>query len=146
MTEAPQSKSIAPVVVGIVLTMVFLAALAYVANKRQSEQAAVPALEIVSPVSGASIDSPLVVTFGSSRPIELGPTGWGVAGLHLHAWVNDVQYMPAAADITAAGESRYRWSLPTVARGPLTIRLGWADAQHRPLSAGSTADVSASLK
>lgn len=146
MTGTTQPRSIAPVIIGIMITMAFLALLAYAAKKRQSEQAAVPALEIVSPVSGATIDSPLVVTFRSPQPIEAGPTGWGASGLHLHAWVNDIQYMPAAADISAAGESRYRWSLPSVARGPLIIRLGWADAQHRPLSAGSTPDISVSLK
>jgi len=131
---------------GIAATAFFLGLLAYVANKRQSEQAAVPALAIMAPIAGSAADSPLVITFSSTKPIELTPKGWGAAGLHLHAWVNDVQYMPAASEIKKINGSQYQWALPLIGRGPLVVRLGWADVRHRPIAAGSTPDVPLTLQ
>ncbi|HEY0672244.1 MAG TPA: hypothetical protein VGD27_08265 [Longimicrobiales bacterium] len=137
---------ILPVIIGIVLTGILLIGLGYIAKKRQSrELETIPQLTIVQPGPGEALDSPLVVRFASTRPIELKSTGWGTGTLHLHAHVNHVEHMPAAADITRA-DTLYLWQLPAVPRGPLILHLGWADQRHRALGTGASDSVRATLR
>ncbi len=139
-------KRILPVIIGIGLTIVLLAGLAYISQQRAKVQhLAAPALTILEPQPDAQVDSPLVIHFTSAEPIVLQPSGWGYANFHLHARVNGVEYMPAAAEITQTANG-YAWSLPIVARGPVEIRLGWADQAHRELSTGASDTVRAILR
>ena len=139
-------KRILPVIIGMGLTIVLLAGLAYISHQRaQIEHLAAPALTIIDPQPDAQVDSPLVVHFTSAEPIELQPSGWGFANFHLHARVNGVEYMPAAAEIKQTADG-YAWLLPYVARGPVEIRLGWADQVHRELSTGASDTVRATLR
>jgi hypothetical protein len=134
--QAPPPRSILPVVVGIVLTIVLLAGLGYLAQLRRNATPNTPALTVIRPTS-EPLDSPFVVEFNSSEPLELTPNGWVADAWHLHARVNGVEYMPAAAEITSSGNT-YRWTLPAVPRGPVSFKLGWADQRHREVSTGSS--------
>jgi len=141
MVDEPRS-SVLPAVIGIAVTCVFLLVVGYVAQRRMVQQDAVPQLTITTPLANAAVDSPLAVRFTTAQPIALSPSGWGYGALHVHAWVNDVQYMPAAADIRPVGERTYELTLPAVPRREsLRVRLGWANAAHAGLSQGSSQDV-----
>lgn len=140
MTES--SRKFTAVLIGVGFTALSLAGLGYLAAMRKDLEATrAPQLQI----RGAMPDSPLVLQFQSDGPLALQPTGWGHGDLHIHAWVDHVQHMPAAADITRA-DSGYLWVLPAVARGSHRVQLGWADQAHRPLSRGASDTVSIVLR
>ena len=135
-------KRFLPVFIGVFLTATLLAVLAYLASKRIAEISAVPTLSIISPKMNEAVDSPLVVRFTASTPVALRPTGWGVANLHLHAWVNDQQIMPAAADIHDLGAMMYEWKMPAVGRDrAIRLHLGWADMAHKPVPEGNSDEI-----
>jgi hypothetical protein len=137
MTEST-AKRLLPVLIGIFLTVIMLALLGYLSNKRRAAAAAAPpVLHILSPVPHSVIDSPLIIHFRTRTTLQLRPAGWGIGNLHLHARVNSVEHMPAVTDIQPT-DSGYLWTLPLVRRGPLTIQLGWADPVHRELKAGTS--------
>lgn len=139
--------SVVPAVIGIAITCGFLLLLGYLAQKRTAQENLVPHLSITTPLPNAAVDSPLVVRFTSMASIELRPTGWSYGTMHLHAWLNDVQYMPATADIRRLGDHAYEWTFPAVQRNSSAhLRLGWADAQHRPLPAGNSAEVAITIR
>lgn len=142
--STPPTRTLLPVFIGVGLTIVFLVGLGYLANQRRNAQPATPILRILAPTT-AAVDSPLVVHFTSSRPLELSANGWISGDWHLHARINDVEYMPAAAEIIRA-DSAYVWTIPAVGRGPLTLKLGWADRRHRETSAGSSDVVRTEIK
>jgi hypothetical protein len=138
MTEPAARPNLLPVIIGIALTAALLAGLAWLSRERRAAEAGrAPQLAIVAPRRGDTIPTPAAVTFTSARPIELQPTGWGYDNLHLHADVNGVEIMPAAADITPQ-DSTYVWTFPDVRPGQFAVRLGWADEQHRPITAGAS--------
>lgn len=138
MPEAvpPPRRSVLPVVIGIALTCAFLVLLAYLGQWRSGQQNVVPHLTIVSPRTGAAVDSPLIVRFSASPDVALLPTGWGFERLHLHAWIDGVAYMPATSDIRTADSAMHTWTIPAARRGHRHVQLGWADAVHRELSIG----------
>ena len=140
-----ERRGIWPVALGIGITAVLLLGISMLAQRRRSQLSAVPELTIIAPAADASTDSPLVVHFSSDRRLVLGNSGWGVPGLHLHAWVNDVQYMPAASDISVDSGTIYSWTLPGARRGAVAVRLGWADSTHKALSNGSSQTISSIL-
>ena len=80
------------------------------------------------------------VRFTSAQPIELRASGWGTGRLHLHAWVDGVEHMPAAADIRALDGNTYVWTLSNIQPSMTRLRLylAWSDAAHRPLPASAT--------
>lgn len=138
MTE-PQRANLIPLIIGMALTGLLLATLAYLARMRNAEEAvAVPELAITAPVDGAVTDSPLILRFTSTQPLELLATGWGYRRFHLHASVGGVEHMPAAADIQAVGPGMYQWTLQTGTPGQHRIYLGWADMSHRAITPGAS--------
>jgi hypothetical protein len=140
MNEAPRLR-IAPVLIGIGITIIFLVVLGYLAKHRAASEAQrAPHLSIVAPLDHAVVDSPLMIRFVSEQPIVLDSTGWGYGDLHLHAWVAGIQQMPAASDITRY-DSTYTWRLPSIGRGDQWVHLGWADQQHRALSQGASDSI-----
>ena len=143
--ETQPGPKLLPVIIGIVLTIILLSGLAYISNMRRNTPTSAPQLTLVSPLESAALDSPLVLRFRSERPITLGHSGWASANYHLHASVNGVEYMPAARDVEARN-GEYLWTIPTVPRGPLRIRLGWGDQAHRAVTSGATDTVSATLR
>jgi hypothetical protein len=144
MKEVTTARRLFPVFIGVGLTILFLIALAYLADRRRNTQPVVESIDLIEPAAGAVVDSPLVLRFATTAPLALTPSGWGTEELHLHARVDGVEYMPAAADIVRHG-SAFVWTLPTVRRGSHTVRVGWANLAHRELSAGA-AEVQISVR
>jgi hypothetical protein len=142
MNDTP--KRLLPVLIGMALTVVLLAALGYLANLRRNAATAPPTLTVIAPTTEPA-DSPLIIQFTSSAPLELTANGWVSSQWHLHARVNDVEYMPAAAEITTDGAG-YRWTIPAVGRGPLSFHLGWADQAHREIASSRTPPVQTNLQ
>jgi hypothetical protein len=144
MSDSERAK-ILPLIIGMALTGVLLACLAYAAKLRNAaELEMAPQLTINAPAQGMVIDSPLVIRFTAAHPLDLQPTGWGHKGFHLHASVNGVEYMPAAADIVVQG-GQYAWTIH-VPSGPVSFYLGWADRMHRALPQGMTDTIQAAIR
>ena len=139
----PPQRPLLPVVIGIALTIVLLAGLGYLAQVRRNAAPATPTIRLVQP-GAQPADSPLAIRFISSRPLELTTNGWVSGPWHLHARINGTEFMPAAAEITAT-DSVYTWTLPAVRRGPIALKLGWADQRHREVSTGSSDVVETTL-
>ncbi len=145
MNQPNTGPRLLPVIIGIALTIVLLAGLAYISNMRRNAPTTAPQLTIRAPANGAAIDSPLVIRFASERPITLGHSGWAASNYHLHAHVNGVEHMPAARDIVEIGDE-YEWTITGAPSGPVVIRLGWADQQHRAVVSGATDTVRVTIR
>jgi hypothetical protein len=141
-----EPRSMRPVMIGVAMTVMFLILLGYLTQKRRQDLAAVPRLSITTPAPHTVVDTPLVIRFTSSPALQLQPTGWGYDRMHLHAWLNDQQYMPGATDIHVLDERTFEWILPTAVRGSATLRLRWADAMHRALPEGATEPVTIEIR
>lgn len=145
--EQSYGRKLLPIAIGMALTGLLLATLAYLASARnQVESRAIPQLSITAPVAGAVLDSPLVIRFTSPEPIHLQPTGWGYRRLHLHAWVNGVEIMPAAADISMLQPGSYSWTLAGIAPGVRRLYVGWADMSHRPITPGGSDTIGVQIR
>lgn len=138
----PESRPspIVPVAIGIVLTAALLIGLGYLASQRRNAPSGPPSLTLLAPAHGQVVDSPLVLRFASTLPITATPNGWLAGQWHLHARVNGIEYMPAAADISA-GDTAYAWVLNAVPRGSVSIQMGWADLRHREAVSSRTAEI-----
>lgn len=103
--------------------------------------AAPPAVALVEPTAGATLPGPLVLVFETEEELMPQPAGWGAGGFHLHLQLDDLELMPATADIEPLGSGRYRWTVGRLEPGPHRLRLFWSDAEHRPVEAGASAVV-----
>ena len=140
-------KRFLPVFIGVFLTAALLALLGYLANRRNAEISAVPKLIIESPKMSEVLDSPLVVRFSASPALQLRSTGWGIGGLHLHAWLNDQQIMPAADEIKEVGDRTYEWQMRSITRArAIHLHLGWADMAHKPVPEGNSDEIQFDLR
>jgi len=126
------------------LTVILLFGLGYLAQVRRAAPPSTPTVRVLQP-TGEAADSPLVIRFTASRPLELTTNGWVSGAWHLHARVNNASLMPAAADI-ARSDSVYAWTLAGIPRGPVSLKLSWADQRHREVSAGSSDVVETTLR
>lgn len=129
--------------IGLLLAGAGILALGLWAGNRDSTAAVAGPLqlELLAPraselIRGDSVD----VVFRTTAPLSLTPRGWMAGRLHLHAYVDDTEYMPAAADIRTLDEGRFLWRLP-VSPGDRLIRLAWSGADHRPLRPGMSPAV-----
>jgi hypothetical protein len=103
--------------------------------------AAPPTIELLKPASGAILTEPLAVDFRVDGDLIQQPSGWGVAGQHVHLQLDGLELMPSAADIEQRPSGSYRWRVGRLEAGPHRLRLFWSDAQHRPVEAGGSAPV-----
>lgn len=140
------TKTILPVIIGLSITAVLLAFLAYAAKHRTNELNSIPHLTLLYPVANAVLDTPIVVRFTSTEPISLAPTGWGHKQLHLHAWLGSMQLMPAAADIKEVAPSTYEWKLNAQRGADQLLYLAWADASHHPIPEGASQRITISIR
>jgi hypothetical protein len=146
MSDA-QRPNFVPVVIGMALTCLLLAALGYLANRRAKVRyEPPPALSVITPTTGMAVDSPLLLRFTTGHHLDLRASGWGHDNYHLHAVVNGVEIMPAAADIVAADSLEYDWTLAGIPKGAAAIHLAWADHAHRPLRQGASDTVRVILR
>ncbi|MEX0907170.1 MAG: hypothetical protein WD054_02480 [Gemmatimonadota bacterium] len=120
-----------PAVIGFLLAGAAILALGFCPGLRQAAPGggAVPRLQITAPLDGDSVPSPISLVFRTAAALRLGATGWAADDLHLHAIVDGVEYMPAAADIAVA-ESSFVWLLPHLQPGARRIHLTWAARHH----------------
>ena len=102
-----------------------------------------PRLELLAPADGDTLTLPVTVRLSSAAPLTIQPGGWGVPGYHVHVEVAGEELMPGPNDMRPAAVGEYLWDLPTVAPGPTSMRLFWADVAHREVAdgAGSAIDV-----
>ena len=145
MTEP--RRSIAPVIIGLTITGLLLVFLAYATKRRTAELKDVPQLTLLFPAANDVLNNPVIVRFTSSQPIKLAATGWGYKRLHLHAWIDNTQYMPAATDIREISTGTYEWTLNGVQPGnDKILYLAWADASHHPIPEGASPRLTISVR
>lgn len=140
MTVTP-AHSRTPAVIGFLVAGAALLGVSFLASLRNSTGDDVPALEILAPTSGDTVENPVVLEFRTAVAFGHDPAlGWSAGELHLHALIGDREIMPAAADITP-GDATFAWRLPPLPPGTHHIRLTWAGRQHGNLSRGSDTTV-----
>lgn len=89
----------------------------------------VPAIVVLDPATGDTVRGTVTVRFRTTDELSLGTQGWTAGELHLHAMVDGVELMPAAADISGA-DSTFAWRLPPLPPGDRTLYLTWAGRHH----------------
>jgi hypothetical protein len=142
----PAVRSLADRLLGLVGAAMVVAAVVFAVAGGEADPGvpapvAPPALRLIAPVDGATLDGELAVVFRSASELRQMPGGWGAESLHLHLELDGVQLMPSTADIQRLAPGEYRWVLPRPAPGEHTLRLFWSDADHTPLTEGASAPV-----
>lgn len=107
---------------------------------RTDLSAGVPALVLIEPQGGDTVAGPLVLRFTAGNDLTLGGMGWASNDLHLHAYVDGIEIMPAAADIQDAGDGTFLWTLP-LESGRHQIQLRWAGLDHADLDVGASRPI-----
>jgi len=130
-------RSRTPVIIGFLLAGAAILGASFLASVlRRSTPDSLPPLEIIAPVDGDSTSNPVTLTFRTPAPLHLDDAmGWSADDLHIHAIVDGVEIMPAAADISAHGDSTFDWRLPPIEPGSRRIYLTWAARNHGNLAA-----------
>lgn len=104
--------------------------------KATSSATAAPSLEFVLPQTGATVGSQLAVVFKTDAVIEKVTMGASQPGIHLHIDTAGVSVMPAAEQLIRLGGGHYVFVFEVpLTPGDRTLRLSWADAQHRTMAA-----------
>jgi hypothetical protein len=109
--------------------------------------AMLPVLKIISPASGVTVDSPVVVVFETPADLSkmtMSAQMSGSMARHLHLDLDGRMNMPTVTQLTRVGASRYQYDLGRLAPGGHTLRSYWADANHKP--AGSVQSVTFTVK
>ncbi len=140
--EAAQSSRLVPLIGGLGILMVGAgivvgAVQALRPQPTDAVPADVPALTLLSPAVDDTVETPVPLRFTAGDRLELGGMGWASGDLHLHAYVDGREIMPAAADIEALQDGTFRWTLP-VEPGTRTIQLRWAGMSHGAIEAGAS--------
>lgn len=120
-----------PAIIGFLIAGAIILALGFLAGQGggADDLDGVPELSIRSPQPGDTLTNPVTVEFVTPAPLELGPAGWVARDMHLHIMVDDVELMPAAADIQPAGAG-FVWTLPQLEPGTHRLYLTWAGRHH----------------
>lgn len=105
-----------------------------------------PPLAILSPAPDARLDQPAAVELDAGTELTLGPTGWTAEGRHLHLFAGGTELMAAATELQPLGGTRYRWTLPRLPAGRVSLQLAWSDGTHRTLPEGASPPVSVQLR
>lgn len=104
--------------------------------KTAKSAAAAPSLEFVLPQTGATVGTQLAVVFKTDAVIENVTMGAAQPGVHLHIDTAGVSVMPAAGQVIRLGGGHYLFVFEVpLTPGDRTLRLSWADAQHRTMAA-----------
>lgn len=100
----------------------------------------VPAIVVLAPQNGDTVEAPLELRFRAGDDLALGPMGWASADLHLHVYLDGTEIMPAAADIVSQDDGSFVWRVP-VTPGTRTFEMGWAGMQHGAIPEGASDPV-----
>lgn len=151
--DAPRSAAQRPLGPTVILLLVvggLLLAIGLWTGDNDHATPATPAqpaqITIVEPADSAQVAAPLEITFTTTAPLRLMPSGWQAGPLHLHAVIDGAEVMPGALDIRAQGEGRFRWRIKAVAAGAHVVRLVWARADHRAIPEGASQEVAVVVK
>jgi hypothetical protein len=139
-SDAARSSRLVTLVGGLGIFMVAAGILIGAVNMfgpRTDLSSGVPSLVLIEPQAGDTVDSPVVLRFTAGNDLALGGMGWASNDLHLHAYVDGTEIMPAAADIRDAGDGTFFWTLP-VESGSRTVQLRWAGMDHGDLDVGAS--------
>jgi len=139
--EPDAAPSLLPVVLGFAFAGILLLAVSFWAARRQKNPPAEtpPALTLLSPVRDTVPGETLTIRFQTGAPLRLGPAGWAAGHFHLHALLDSVELMPAAADIRQTPEGSYTWTITPVRPG--TFQLIWALPNHTGLTENATQPI-----
>ncbi len=107
---------------------------------------ATPPLKILMPENGDAVGTTLGVIFQTPADLAVMTIGSGEPGVHLHIEIAGKTLMPTHQKLVGLGENRYffPFDLPA-ALGPNTIKIYWADKQHRTI-ADSVQEVRVTVK
>jgi hypothetical protein len=96
----------------------------------------IPPLKILMPQNGDAVGTTVGVIFETPADLAAMTMGGPHAGVHLHAELADNVVMPTRQQLIGLGGNRYLFlfDLP-VRQGPNTIKIYWADEQHRTITA-----------
>ena len=137
--DEAEPSGLAPTIFGILLAGLAVLTIGMWVGGRDSDgDGALPRLELVAPADGDTIAAPFAVTFGTNARLVKAPEGWRAGRLHLHARIDGVEHMPAAADVEVLGDGRFIWRIPGIDVGPHQVNLLWSDPEHRPLEEGAS--------
>lgn len=109
------------------------------AAAHKSSKVNLPALKIISPVAGATVENPVVVIFETEADLSKmtidymmkdGKMDKMKAGPHLHVDLDKRSTMPTGKLLTKIGMNRYQYSLGSARHGKHTIRVYWPDPKH----------------
>lgn len=145
MTDTQNQSRLVTVVggLGILMVVAGLVVLTVQAVTPEPEVTAagdVPRITLLAPQSGDTVRSPIPVHFSAGDRLALGGMGWASDDLHLHAYVDGAEVMPAAADIEAQPGGTFIWHLAATP-GVRTLELGWAGMHHGALQEGASGQV-----
>lgn len=149
MTRQQESRLVR-LVGGVGILMIAAAIVIATVQALRSEPPATPAsnvpgIVVVAPQNGDTVGAPLAVRFRAGDRLALGPMGWASADLHLHAYVDGTEIMPAAADIVPQDDGSFVWRIP-VTPGTRTFEMGWAGMQHGAIPDGASEPVTVHIR
>jgi len=95
-----------------------------------------PPLAIVTPKSGATVQSPVVVVFETPADLSMMTISeHGMAlGPHLHVELDGRLTMPTFQQVTRLHPTTYQVTVGPAKPGSHTIRVYWAGKDHKPIS------------
>lgn len=133
-TARPRTSNTTAIAGFLIAGTVLLGLGFFARSPRDAIAVSVPAIRIIQPAHGDEVDNPVTVTFTTTSALELTRSGWSARDMHLHLMVDDLELMPAAADITIVGDSTFAWRLPHLEAGSRRIYLTWAGRHHGNLT------------
>jgi methionine-rich copper-binding protein CopC len=95
-----------------------------------------PPLAIVTPKTGATVKSPVIVVFETPADLAMMTVGEHgmVMGPHLHVELDGRVTMPTFQQVTRLSPTRYQVTVGPAKAGPHTIHVYWASKEHKAVS------------
>lgn len=138
--------------VAMLATAIFMGTFTGTSVADHKSKANLPALKIISPANGATIENPVIVVFETQADVskmtidavmkggkmdtmkggkmDTMKGGKMKGGPHLHIDLDKRVTMPTTKLLTKIAANRYQYSLGNAKLGRHTIRVYWADSTH----------------
>ena len=104
-----------------------------------------PRITIEDPRPGADLDQPVTVIFDARTALTADGTDT-IAKRHVHLDVGGTMLMPGTGDVRPMQGTTYRWTLPRLPPGAVTLRTYWSDVTHRPIPGSSSDSVEVRIR